>query len=226
MEERYKRNIPALSPEEQTQLAEKKVLVCGCGGLGGYVVENLLRLGVGVITVVDGDRFEESNLNRQLLSEAGTLGTPKVFAAVKRAESIAPKAGLNPICAFLTQENADELIKGHDLAIDALDSPAARLVLESACAKHDIPLIHGAVRGWSFQSAVIPAGSFLLRSLYGESEEDTSAENKSCLAMTCQCCAAVETAEALKLRCNRESSLWVRILLFDLLTMEQRIIEL
>ena len=67
MYQRYSRNLPALSRQEQELLHKKRVLVAGCGGLGGYITENLLRLGIGHITAVDGDSFDVSNLNRQLL---------------------------------------------------------------------------------------------------------------------------------------------------------------
>ena len=76
MEERYCRNLPAISAEEQAALKEKRVLVAGCGGLGGYLIEHLARMGVGRITAVDGDVFEESNLNRQILSAPALLGRP------------------------------------------------------------------------------------------------------------------------------------------------------
>ena len=68
MDERYSRNLPAVSEEEQAVLARRRVLVAGCGGLGGYLIEYLARMGVGEITAVDGDLFEPSNLNRQLLA--------------------------------------------------------------------------------------------------------------------------------------------------------------
>ncbi|MBR6653298.1 MAG: ThiF family adenylyltransferase, partial [Oscillospiraceae bacterium] len=88
MDLRYSRNIPAISPEEQDTLKGKKVLVLGCGGLGGYIIENLLRMGVGAITAVDGDSFDESNLNRQLLATEKTLGTNKAIAAAQRANAV------------------------------------------------------------------------------------------------------------------------------------------
>ena len=74
MEERYIRNLGALSEAECSLLREKTVFVAGCGGLGGYLIEMLLRLGVGEIRAADGDRFETSNLNRQMLSAPALLG--------------------------------------------------------------------------------------------------------------------------------------------------------
>ena len=69
MQPRYARNIPALTAAECEILKQKRVLVVGCGGLGGHIIDQLTRIGIGAVRVVDGDVFEETNLNRQLLSE-------------------------------------------------------------------------------------------------------------------------------------------------------------
>ena len=90
MEERYIRNLGALTEEECAVLRGKTVFVAGCGGLGGYLIEMLLRLGVGEIRAADGDAFEASNLNRQLLSSPSALGQSKAEAAAMRAELVNP----------------------------------------------------------------------------------------------------------------------------------------
>ena len=82
--DRYSRNMLALSKEENKSLRDKKVCVIGCGGLGGYIIEMLGRLGIGTIVAVDGDVFEISNLNRQLLSDVTNLGLNKATQAQKR----------------------------------------------------------------------------------------------------------------------------------------------
>ena len=87
MEERYIRNLGALTEQECARLRTKTVFVAGCGGLGGYLIEMLLRLGVGAIRAADGDVFEASNLNRQLLSSTRNLGRSKAAAAANRAAS-------------------------------------------------------------------------------------------------------------------------------------------
>lgn len=87
---RYSRNIATLSIEENESLSKRKVCVIGCGGLGGYIIEMLGRLGVGHITAVDGDVFEESNLNRQILSDVEVLGVKKALIAQKRNMAIHP----------------------------------------------------------------------------------------------------------------------------------------
>ena len=114
MEERYIRNLGALTEQECAKLRTKTVFVAGCGGLGGYLIEMLLRLGVGAIRAADGDVFEASNLNRQLLSSTRNLGRSKAEAAQDRAAEVNPDVCFTAIPAFLTEENALELmVKAH-----------------------------------------------------------------------------------------------------------------
>ena len=223
MESRYERNIPAVSAEEQEILKHKKVLVAGCGGLGGYVLEYLARIGVGELTFADGDVFEASNLNRQILSSPDVLGRPKAQTALERIRRINPDIRTKVFDAFLNAENADEMVSGQDLVIDALDNVAARLLLEDTCARHQVTLVHGAIQGWAMQAAVIRPGEGVLHRLYGN--EGASA-SKTSLSFTPAACAAVETAEALKLLCGRPSSLEGKLLRADLRTMEWTLIPL
>lgn len=223
MDERYSRNIPAISAEEQAVLSRKRVLVAGCGGLGGYLIEYLARMGVGEITAVDGDVFEPSNLNRQLLSAQALLGTSKARAAQERVKAVNPTAALRAVEAFLDRENADALVQGQDLVLDALDNIPARLVLEDACERQGVTLVHGAIQGWSAQVAVVPPGSGALRRLYGCSA--TPAE-KTSLPFTPAFCAAIQAAEAIKLLCGRTPALEGKLLLADLLRMDWDVIAL
>lgn len=223
MEERYIRNIPAVSAEEQAALMGKRVLVAGCGGLGGYLIEYLARMGVGELTAVDGDVFEPSNLNRQLLSAQDLLGVSKAQAAQARVRSVNPAVTVHAVEAFLDEKNAGELVRGQDLVLDALDNIPARLALEEACEGRNVPIVHGAIQGWSAQVAVVPPGSGVLRRLYGRG--DTPAE-KTSLPFTPAFCAAVQAAEAVKLLCGRPSELEGKLLLADLRWMDWTILEI
>lgn len=223
MEERYARNIPAVSAEEQAVLARKKVLVVGCGGLGGYLIEYLARMGVGEIAAADGDVFEPSNLNRQLLSTRDLLGTGKALAARERARAVNPAVAVRAVEAFLDEGNADELVRGRDLALDALDNVPARLVLEDACAREGVPIVHGAIRGWTAQVAVVPPGSGALRRLYGRA---AAPAEKTSLPFTPAFCAAVQAAEAVKLLCGRPPALEGKLLLADLRRMDWDLLTL
>ena len=202
MEERYIRNIPAVSEEEMNLLKKSRVLVLGCGGLGGYVIEYLVRIGVGALTCVDGDVFCESNLNRQLLSSVENLGKSKAMAAKERAAEINPEVTVDSVPEYITEENADALMQGADLVIDALDNVEARFIMEDAAQRAGIPVIHGAIEGWSAQCMIVPPGSGLLHSLYVDKNGEFS---KTSLPMTAAFCAAMECALAVKVLCKRDT---------------------
>lgn len=223
MDERYIRNIPAITEEEQIALKNKRILIVGCGGLGGFLLENMIRLGVGEITAVDGDCFESSNLNRQLLSTVEVLGTPKAVAARERAAAVNPNVHVISVHALLDESNASELVRGQDLVLDALDNVSSRLLLEDECERQNVPMIHGAIQGWNAQAATVLPGSHLLHRLYGSGEGSFS---KSALAFTPAFCAAVESAEALRLLCGRPAMLAGKLLLADLLRMNWDVIPL
>ena len=223
MEMRYKRNLPAISEEEQESLKQKRVLIVGCGGLGGYLAEYLTRMGVGGITAVDGDVFEASNLNRQLLSSVPQLGHSKALVAKNRAQAVTPAVAFRAVDQFFSRENADALVQGHDLALDALDNIPARWLLEDTCARQNIPIVHGAIHGWSAQVLVAKPGSGLLHQLY---PKDVPSVDKSSLPFTPPFCAALQTSEAVKLLCGRRSDLSGRLLMADLQGLDWDIIDL
>ena len=202
MEERYIRNLGALSEEECAQLRKKTVLVAGCGGLGGYLIEMLLRLGVGEMRAADGDRFEASNLNRQLLSVPGLLGKPKAEAAAERAETVNPDVRFLAVPEFVTETNVMELVRGCDAVLDALDNIASRNMLAKACAEAQVPLIHGAICGWTAQAAVVMPGDALMEQIYPEGAALTS---KASLSFTPPFCAALQTALCVRLLTGRET---------------------
>ena len=216
MEERYIRILGALTERECALLRTKTVFVAGCGGLGGYLIEMLLRLGVGTIRAADGDRFEASNLNRQLLSAPSALGQAKAEAAAARAALVNPEVRFVPIPEFVTEENAARLIRGCDAVLDALDNIGSRRVLARACAQENIPLIHGAICGWSAQAAVILPGDDLFDRIY---PEGVGLSSKASLSFTPPFCAALQAALCTRLLTGRplESR---RLYVADLLDME------
>ncbi len=216
MDERYIRNLGALTEAECALLRTKTVFVAGCGGLGGFLIEMLLRLGVGAIRAADGDAFEASNLNRQLLSSPQALGMHKAEAAAARAALVNPDVRFEAIGEFMTEENAPELIRGCDAVLDALDNIQARRTLARACAEEGIPLIHGAICGWSAQAAVIMPGDDLIDRIYPEGAKLGS---KTSLSFTPPFCAAMQAALCTRLLAGRpvESG---RLYMADLLDME------
>ena len=198
--ERYLRNHDAISEEKQKTLATKRVLVLGCGGLGGMVIECLARIGVGHLRVVDGDLFEASNLNRQILCSTMNLGRPKTLAAKQRVMAINPLVQVDAVQADLTPENALNLLADCDVAVDCLDNIPARLVLRQAAKTAGIPVVHGAVAGWFGRICVIQPGEDLLNLLYPEAEEAQGEEQQmGTLSFTAALTASWQAAETVKL---------------------------
>jgi len=198
--ERYLRNQDAISEVEQASLALNRVLVLGCGGLGGMVIECLARIGVGHLRVVDGDLFEASNLNRQLLSSTMNLGRPKTLAAKQRVMAVNPLVEVDAVQADLTAENALELLADCDVAVDCLDNIPARLVLQQTAKTAGIPVVHGAVAGWFGRICVIQPGEDLLNLLYPEAEEAQGEElQMGTLSFTAALTASWQAAETVKL---------------------------
>ena len=215
--ERYLRNHDAISEEEQAFLATKRVLVVGCGGLGGMVIECLARIGVGYLRVVDGDVFEESNLNRQLLSSRMNLGRPKILAAQQRVMAVNPLVEVDAVQAELTVENARELLGECDVAVDCLDNIPARLVLQEAAKEAGIPVVHGAVAGWLGRICVIQPGEDLLTLLYPEPDEMRGEERLAgTLSFTAALTASWQSAETVKLLLGK-SGMQAEILEVDLM---------
>lgn len=197
--ERYLRNHNALSEEEQVMLSTKRVLVVGCGGLGGMVIECLARIGVGHLRVVDGDVFDESNLNRQILSSTMNLGRPKTLAAKHRVLAINPLVEVDAVQADLTAENASELLANCDVAVDCLDTIPARLLLQEAAKSAGLPLVHGAVAGWMGRICVIQPGQDLLNLLYpGLGGTHGEEQQTGTLAFTASLTASWQAAEVVK----------------------------
>jgi len=218
MKERYDRNIPALSPDECAALQTKHVCVVGCGGLGGYIIELLARIGVGALTVVDGDVFDATNLNRQLLSEEALLGKSKAVAAAARVRRINSDVRVTAVPRFFTAENSGRILEGCDLVIDALDNAEARLLLGSACASAGLTIVHGAISGWHGRVTIVPPGSGVYDKLYPP--RTSGAPKKGNPGFTPAVCASIQTAEAVKLLTGRPPSLLGKLLLIDLRTME------
>ena len=216
MEPRYVRNIPALTEAECQLLRQKKVLVVGCGGLGGHILDQLARIGVGSIRAVDGDVFEETNLNRQLLSEVALLGTAKAEAAAERVRRVNPGVSVQAVEAFLTEENVDALLDGCDVVLDALDNIQSRKILASACEKAGIPYVYGAIQGWVAQAAVSMPGDNLIELLF---PEDVEIRDKSVLSFTPALCASLQVSLCVKLLTGRLVDAGT-VYHFDLLNLE------
>lgn len=233
IEGRYARNL-IFTREEQQLLAGRTVFIAGCGGLGGYVAECLARAGVGRLVLADGDVFEASNLNRQLGATEKNLGCNKAEELKKRAAEINSQISVTALPLFIDEENGAGLLKDADLAIDALDSPRKKLMLQELCRQAGIPLVHGAVSGWQGQVGVIMPGDDTLAEIYPASARAAAAAAEKNAAAADDCATeavtlasppftaaaagSLEAARAVRLLLGREGAADRELLFFDLLT--------
>ena len=216
MDARYARNIPALTEAECAIVRTKRILVVGCGGLGGHIIDQLARIGVGSLRVVDGDVFEASNLNRQLLSEVARLGVSKAKAAADHIARVNPDVSAEAEICFLTRDNAARLLAGCDVVMDALDNIESRKILASACEQAGIPYIHGAISGWVAQAGISMPGDRLMDKLY---PDGVRISDKSVLSFTPALCAAMQTSLCVRLLTGRPVETGT-LCYFDLLNQE------
>lgn len=137
--------------EGQALLRRASVLVIGAGGLGAPLLTYLATAGVGRIGIIDDDRVELSNLNRQMLFEMSDIGRLKVEAARDRLEEIAPDIHIEAIAEKLQLGNASSLFANYDIIADGCDNFATRFAVNTACVHLNKPLISAAISGYNGQ---------------------------------------------------------------------------
>jgi len=224
---RYQRNRQAISVSDQLTMFRSCVCVVGCGGLGCYVIEELARLGVGKIVVVDPDVFEEHNLNRQLFSSPTNLGTAKVNVAASRIGEINPAVTLIPVQAAFSLKNGVSLLDGCQIVVDALDSIKVRLDLAAICTSKSIPLVHGAIAGWFGHVATQFPGDPTLKTIYQTWESGNGVEQQlGNPSFTPALVASLEVAEVCKILLGQGTPLRGRQLMIDLFSMEMQVVTL
>ena len=168
---RYGRHLdlPEVGPVGQRRIKAARVLLVGAGGLGSPVALYLAAAGVGQLGIVDPDKVERSNLQRQVLHGTRDLERPKVDSALDRLRDLNPGVEVLPRRAFLAADNAAALIEGYDLVVDGADNFATRYVLSDACVRAGKPCFHGSVFRFEGQVTVLCApGGPCYRCLYPE----------------------------------------------------------
>ncbi len=223
---RYSRNMNMLSKEENEKLKDFSVCVIGCGGLGGYILEFLGRLGIGHLTAVDGDVIEISNLNRQILALETNIGTKKAEAFEKRMRQVNTNVKINIISEFLNEENATDIIYNHDVIVDALDSLPVRKILQRHCREQNIPLVHGAIAGWYGQVCTILPGDNTLNKIYPEDTDHGIEADLGNPSFTPALVASVQVGEVLKVLLKRGDILRNKMLSINLYDHEYEVISL
>ncbi len=173
---RYQRNMATFDASAQIRFLDSRVALAGLGGLGGHLLELLARAGVGRIDAVDGDAFEETNLNRQLLCHADTLGRSKAWAARARAAEVNPAVEFTARAESLDLAGFRGLVRGADLALDALGGVAPRLDLRRAADLEGVPLLTAAVAGSAGYVALVRPGDPAPTDFFPAREAEVPAE--------------------------------------------------
>lgn len=227
--ERYARNMQTFSSQDQVVLLNSRVCVVGLGGLGGAVTEILARLGVGALTLIDGDVFEDSNLNRQLLSTLQWIGVSKAKTAGKRVQKINPSVQTRIHEVFLDTLNGAQLIEGAKVVVDCLDNLKDRFVLEKAAKAAKIPLVSAAIAGTFGQITTIFPEDSGLSLIYGPEDRVPAKGAEASLGTlpyTALLMASLECSEVSKILLKRGSLLRNRLLVMDLMDTVMEVLPL
>lgn len=169
--QRYARHLSLaeVGPEGQRRLADARVLLVGAGGLGSPAALYLAAAGVGTLGLVDPDRVELSNLQRQVIHGTSSLGRPKVASAAHRLQELNPEVQIEAHPVRLDSSNALELVHRYHLVVDGSDNFATRYLVNDACRLTGRPWIYGAILRWEGQLSLFDApGGPCYRCLFRE----------------------------------------------------------
>lgn len=148
----------------QRKLKAAHVVVAGIGGLGSPASSYLATAGVGHLTIIDSQRAELSNLNRQMLHWGPDVGRLKVESATEKLTTMNSNIKVDAIFEQITSENVNRLTKGVDVVVDGMDNYHTRYLLNEACVRNRVPFIHSAVEGLVWQlMTILPGGGPCLK---------------------------------------------------------------
>lgn len=222
---RYSRHIllNEIGVEGQAAIRASSMLVLGAGGLGSPASYYLASAGVGRITLVDDDRVDLTNLQRQILHTVERIGTPKAESGRLALAGINPEVEVVPYLRRAGQAELDELVAGHDIVLDCSDNFATRQAANRACVRHARPLVSGAAIRFDGQLAVFDTrrvDSPCYACLFPEGEgEDELCAVMGVFAPLTGIIGTTQAAEALKLAAGIGEPLVGRLLMLDALTM-------
>jgi adenylyltransferase/sulfurtransferase len=229
---RYARHLSlaGFGPEAQDKLKRGRVLVIGAGGLGCPVLLYLAAAGVGRIVIMDGDRVDGSNLQRQVLFTEADIGQLKAEAAARRLSALNPLIEIVPIAERFTRNNALERLREVDVVVDGSDNFSTRYLVNDACVLAGKPFVYGAIQGFEGQASVFNfKGGPTYRCLFPEPPEPGAVPNCSeagVLGVLPGLIGTIQATEAIKLLTGIGESLSGRLLLWDSLTMISRTVKL
>ena len=227
---RYSRHIimPQVGPVGQRKLMGAKVLIVGAGGLGSPIAVYLALAGVGTIGLVDFDVVDLSNLQRQILHQNDDIGRPKVISARETLNAYNPDVTVITHEAPITSDNALEIIPQYDIIVNGADNFATRYLVNDAAYLAGKPLVDGSILLFDGQATTFVPGKGCYRCLFPEPPPPglvPSCAEAGVLGALCGTIGSIQATEVLKLILEAGEPLIGRLLLYDALNMEVRIVK-
>lgn len=230
--QRYNRQMlmPEFGQEGQEKLKSAKVLVIGCGGLGSPILLYLTAAGIGTLGIVENDKVDVSNLQRQILYGTSSVGLDKISETEKRLKDLNPLVQLNIYPTSLTAQNALEIIKDYDIVVDGTDNFPTRYLVNDACVMLNKPFVYGAIHRFEGQVAVFNhKGSATYRDLFPTPPPPEQAPNcaeAGVLGVLPGIIGSMQALEAIKVITEIGEPLAGKILVLDTLSMQSRVIKI
>lgn len=223
--ERYSRHliVPEIGETGQVKILESRVLLIGAGGLGSPTAYYLAAAGVGTIGIVDFDRVDVTNLQRQILHGTSDIGRPKALSAKETINELNP--GINVILheTRLMSDNIMDIIKDYDIIVDGCDNFPTRYLINDACVLANKPNIHGSIYQFDGYATVFhPGKGPCYRCLYPEPPPPgsvPSCDEAGVLGVLPGTIGLIQATETLKLVLDKGQTLIGRILMYDALEM-------
>ena len=218
--ERYNRQIimRGFGEEGQEKLKRAKVIIAGGGGLGSPSSIYLAAAGVGTIRIVDYDKVELSNLNRQILHWDKDIGRNKVDSAAEKLSQLNHEVKIEAIEEIINEANVSKLVAGFDVIVDAMDNLPTRYLLNKAAIENNIPFVHGAVHGLEGRAmTIIPGKSTCLKCIYRGLPPE---EKVPVIGVTPAVIACIQATEVIKYIVGIGKLLTNRLLIYDGLSMK------
>ena len=224
--ERYSRQV-SLKNFDQEKLFAAKVLIIGAGGLGSPAAFYLAAAGVGKIGLVDGDKVDLSNLQRQILHGTNDLNRPKVFSAAETLNALNPDVKISTYAERVTDDNICNIISGWDFVLDCTDNFAAKFLINDACVALRKPFAHAGILHFGGQLMTVLPGSACFRCVFAEEPPPkTFAEREGVFNVVAGVIGTLQAGEALKFFLGVGELLTDSLLTFDALTMNFRRIKI
>lgn len=226
--ERYNRNILIKEIDEagQKKLLSSKVLVLGAGGLGSTVIANLAAIGIGNIGIVDNDKLELSNLNRQYIHKFENIGKIKVDSAKEWLQQFNPDINVETHTLRLDDNNYKNIVKDYDLIIDCFDSYKSKFLLNKIAIESEKTLIHGGVTEFYGQATTIKPGKTACLACIIPDFDVNAYVIKGVISPAVTTIASIESMEAIKVILDLGETLENKLLTYNGLTMDFRKINL